>query len=281
MEPRDREEQEMLEVEIVHDINKNYLVIQGKKEKQYMVKMLEGNSIKGLLDLDVRKLDNEEKFYYDITGKETILQKSEKTKWNKREITQLVSEILDAIGRAREYLLQPEHFVLEPEYIYRQMDTGTISLCYTWNYERNINEQLTELFSYFLEQVDYSDREAVELVYKFYDISREENCTLQHFWSVFSVPKGDSHFYQKAKEREKREEEPISDLDSKETLENRKGLVLGGRKEKEAKKKIKFETRKREDKKIPIIEKMAVAVVLQIAIVLVLFVGARYGIFLE
>lgn len=284
MEPRDREEQEMLEVEIVHNINKNYLVIQGKKEKQYMVKMLEGNSIKGLLDLDVRKLDNEEKFYYDITGKETILQKSGKTKWNKREITQLVSEILDAIGRAREYLLQPEHFVLEPEYIYRQMDTGTISLCYTWNYERNINEQLTELFSYFLEQVDYSDREAVELVYKFYDISREENCTLQHFWSVFSVSKGDSHFYQKAKEREKREEEPISDLDSKETLENRKALVLGGRKEKEAKKKIKFETRKREkreDKKIPIIEKMAVAVVLQIAIVLVLFVGARYGIFLE
>lgn len=92
---------------------------------------------------------------------------------------------MDAIGRAREYLLWPDHFVLKPEYMYRQIETGEVFLCYTWSYERNINEQLTELFSYFLEQVDYADREAVELVYRLYDISREENCTLQRLWSGF------------------------------------------------------------------------------------------------
>ena len=110
----------MLEAEVVHDIKKNYLVIQGTEEKQYMIQMLDGNSVKGLLELDVRILDNKRQYYYDITGKETLVQKSSKAKWKKRDVIQAVSNILDAIGRAREYLLWPDHFVLKPEYMYRQ-----------------------------------------------------------------------------------------------------------------------------------------------------------------
>lgn len=71
----------MLEAEVVHDIKKNYLVIQGTEEKQYMIQMLDGNSVKGLLELDVRILDNKRQYYYDITGKETLVQKSSKAKW--------------------------------------------------------------------------------------------------------------------------------------------------------------------------------------------------------
>lgn len=176
-----------MEIEVKHDIQANYLVIHSDEDKPYMVEMLAGNKVKGFLELEVRVMDNQNQYYYDITGKENIVQKTQRAKWTKKELVGAVSQILDTIKKAREYLLAADHFLLEPEYMYRNIDTGELSLCYTWEMEKAINEQLTELFAYFLNAVDYEDQEAVEWIYRLYDISREEECTLQRLWSVFEV----------------------------------------------------------------------------------------------
>ena len=176
-----------MEIEVKHDIQANYLVIHSEADKPYMVEMLAGNKVKGFLELEVRVMDNQNQYYYDITGKENIVQKTQRAKWTKKELVGAVSQILDTIKKAREYLLAADHFLLEPEYMYRNIDTGELSLCYTWEMEKAINEQLTELFAYFLNAVDYEDQEAVEWIYRLYDISREEECTLQRLWSVFEV----------------------------------------------------------------------------------------------
>ena len=179
----------MLETEIMHDIQKNYLVVHGEKEPDYMLKMLEGNRIQGFLNLEVRVLDNKQEYYYDVTGKETLLQWTKRKKLDATEIRKMVADILTGIGKTTEYLLVPEHFVLEPEYIYVDKETKNVSLCYTCKYEKNLNHQLTELFAFFMNVVDYEDLEAVDLVYGLYDVSREEHCTLTSLWNVFSVPK--------------------------------------------------------------------------------------------
>lgn len=177
-----------MEIEVKHDIQANYLVIHSEEDdKPYMVDMLAGNKVKGFLELEVRVMDNQNQYYYDITGKETIVQKTQRAKWSKKELVGAVAELLDTIKKAREYLLAADHFLLEPEYMYRSIDTGALSLCYTWEREKAINEQLTELFAYFLNAVDYEDQEAVEWIYRLYDTSREEECTLQRLWSVFDV----------------------------------------------------------------------------------------------
>lgn len=176
-----------MEIEVKHDIQANYLVIHSEADKPYMVEMLAGNKVKGFLELEVRVMDNQNQYYYDITGKENIVQKTQRAKWSKKELVGAVSQILDTIKKAREYLLAADHFLLEPEYMYRNIDTGELSLCYTWEREKAINEQLTELFAYFLNAVDYEDQDAVEWIYRLYDTSREEECTLQRLWSVFEV----------------------------------------------------------------------------------------------
>lgn len=179
--------EEKMEIELKHDIQKNYLVVHGGEECQYMVHMLEGTSVKGFLDLEVRVIDNQNHFYYDITGMESIEQKTQREKWNLAQLKQMVAEIMQTIGRAKEYLLEGSHFVLQPSYIYRHMENGTIALCYTWEHTEEINQQLTELFAYLLNAVDYQDKKAVEFVYLLYDMSREENCTLQRLWSAFEI----------------------------------------------------------------------------------------------
>ncbi len=202
----------MLELEIKHDINKNYLIVHGKQEGDYMVQMLDGNKIKGFLNMEVREMNNQREYYYDITGKETISQKTAREKWKYAEIVKLMAEILETVGKAREYLLSAEHFLLEPEYIYRDIASGKVFLCYVWSQSKNINEQFTQLFSYFLNVVDYEDQQAVHLVYKFYDVSREEQCTLQHLWSVFDTVS--SEIIRKEDEVKRKE------LKTKETLES-------------------------------------------------------------
>lgn len=176
-----------MEIEVKHDINKNYLIVHGQQEGDYMVQMLDGNKIKGFLNMEVRKIDNQSEYYYDITGKENLSQKTTRGKWKYEELVKLVAGILEVVGKAKEYLLSEEYFLLQPAYIYREIASGEVYLCYAWGESKNINEQFTQLFTYFLNVVDYEDERAVQLVYQLYDVSREERCTLQRLWSVFET----------------------------------------------------------------------------------------------
>ena len=284
----------MLDIEIKHDIDKNYLVIHGSDENTYMLKMLDGNSVRGFLDLEVRVLNNVNQYYYDITGKENFLQKSARSKWTEEELRKMISDVLGCLQKSREYLLMPEHFVLEPQYMYRSMESGQVFLCYAWNYEKNINEQLTELFAYFMNVVDYEDDNAVDLVYKLYDASREENCTLQRLWSVLSVPKV---------KRVVIEEEPAEE-EIKETTTHKTRKPLGVKKQEKKPKpkplcqkpKKKMETIKKKSESLeknkvkkekseatesPMWLKIVRIVALQFAMIGVIFVGAKYGFFFE
>ena len=179
----------VLNIEIEHDIKKNYLVIKGEEEPTYMLKMLEGNSIKGFLDLEVRVLDNQNQYYYDITGKESLVAKSDREKWDCNQLIELFSQVLHVIGKSKEYLLSPNHFLLQPEYMYQDLGTAKVAVCYAWEFEKDINEQLVEFFSYFMNVLKYDDKNAVELVYRLYEYSREEHCTLQRLWSGLAETK--------------------------------------------------------------------------------------------
>ena len=170
-----------------HDIQKNYLIVEGNETCNYMVKMLTDTKVQGLLELEVRKFDNQYRYYYDITGKESVAQRSKKEKWKRDALENLFAQILQCLSHAKEYLLDANHFLLDPQYIFVDGEEIGVHICYTWEYEKNINLQCMELFSYFMNEVDYDDKEAVEMVYKLYHASRDEQCTLQSLWGALST----------------------------------------------------------------------------------------------
>lgn len=207
----------MIDIEIKHDIQKNYLVIHGTKELAYMLRMVSDRTIQGFLPLEVRVLNNINHYYYDITGRENLLDRSKKGNWGLKQIVHFFVQILNVIGKAKEYLLNSNNFVLEPAYIYENMCNGEIAVCYYSDYEKDINGQLTELFSYFMNVVDYKDTKAVELVYKLYDVSREEHCTLQRLWNVIG---------ERQIEEERKEESVTLPEENK---KNKRSLISGQR----------------------------------------------------
>ena len=286
----------MLDVEIKHDIDKNYLVVQGEQEPDYMVQMLAGNHVGGFLDLEVRVLNNRQQYYYDITGKENLLQKSGRSKWTQQELVRTISGILDAIGKAREYLLSPEHFVLEPEYIYRDIEKGDIFLCYVWSENRNMNQQLTELFAYFMNVVDYQDQLAVDFIYKIYDVSREEQCTLTRLWSVFSQGVSVEEQPMQTEPQAVKEEpvlaEPVRASKGLLRKQEKIGVIEKKQKQQQQEKSIgevkdrqknsmqKVATQKT-DRSLSFVERMVMAIVLQVLFVVLFAVLAYNGIFVK
>lgn len=60
-----------------NEMTRNYLVIMGKEEhyaSPYQLKMMTGNQVEGLLKVNCRQVDGCNEYYYDITGKQALLQ---------------------------------------------------------------------------------------------------------------------------------------------------------------------------------------------------------------
>lgn len=176
-----------MEVGYKKDLNHNYMVIsypEIKDTQLYCVKMLYNNVIPGVINLELRNIDNRIMYYYDISGKQSLINLFIKTVINFDKVKGLISGIIEAIDKSFEYLLEEDDFVLQPEYIYMDITTGQVSLCYLPGYEQNIKEQLCSLIEYVMNRIDYNDKEAVMLVYDLYAAAREEGYTFAHMKEV-------------------------------------------------------------------------------------------------
>jgi hypothetical protein len=169
----------MIKVEYVRDMHKNYLVLQGLEGKVsvYSVKMLLYNNVPGLLSVELRCIDHLDLFYYDVTSKKTIETLYESKSLNYEEMHYLISNILQAIEQANEYLLLENDYIIDPNFIYMDSDTKIIYLCHLVGYQINIQEQLIKFVEYLMNKVDYKDDKAVLLIYAIYKVCRDSDCT--------------------------------------------------------------------------------------------------------
>ena len=157
---------------------KSYLVLKQEKDNlDYSMKMLANNKIAGFLDLEIRAIDDKKEYYYDTTEKQTMDIVFRKTLLKEMHIKDILSGIIMTIKQSRDYLLSEDSFVLEPEYIYMNLDGTSVKLIYFTGYEKRVGEQLLHLIEYIMDKVDYNDKAAVCLIYGIYKICREESCT--------------------------------------------------------------------------------------------------------
>lgn len=82
---------------------------------------------------------------------------------------------MDEAGR---YLLVMEQFILKPEYIFQDTETGEFFFCYLPFYDGSLETDFRELAEYILKRLDHSQEEAVLWGYDIYSRSAEEHFTL-------------------------------------------------------------------------------------------------------
>jgi hypothetical protein len=176
-----------MEVEYKKDLRHNYMVITVHKEMKiepYCIKILEHQTIDGVLKVEQRCMDNQILFYYDITAKQSMSNVLDKTVLSYMRVKQLFMNILQTIEKAYDYLLPEDDFILTPDNIYLDVITNLPYLCFCSGYGKHIKDQMNGLLEFLMNKVDYNDKDAVLLVYQLYAISREEGFTIDHLLDV-------------------------------------------------------------------------------------------------
>ena len=180
-----------MKVNYKRDLRHNYMVItkeDGMEPEFYCIKMLEQQKIEGLLPFEQHDLDNQTLYYYDITGKQSMVNLMDKAALSYDKVKNILSGILNVLDTTYEYLLPEDDMIISPEYIYLDVVTYQPSLCFLSGLHQNCKEQISTLLEYLMNKVDYNDKAAVLLVYQLYAASREEGFSQEHLYEVIRRP---------------------------------------------------------------------------------------------
>ena len=169
----------MIQAEFIRDMHNNYLILTGLDENLagYHIKMLLNNTIPGLLNVELRCIDQMNLFYYDITTLKSITSVCENKLMRYDEMKDILKSILCTLEKIGEYLLSEDDCIINPEYIYVDPITHRVFLCHLIGLQENVQEQLSKFMEYLMNKVDYKDEYAVLLIYAMYKMSREPDCT--------------------------------------------------------------------------------------------------------
>lgn len=158
--------------------NKSYLIIAASQEQDYQVRMIRENHVEGLLDMDIRRLNGEEEFYYDITGRQSLANLFGKRQMSYTDIRGILSSIYSLMEETRRYLVEINRVIFDAEYCFYNPDTGRAEWIF---YEKKEWEEcdFVVLAEFILEHTDHDDKKGVDIGYKFYKSVREANFSIE------------------------------------------------------------------------------------------------------
>lgn len=151
------------------------LVVEGAEDygEQLDIKMLLHNEVAGIVPLQLRYVDNQCIYYYLVRGKLSLSGLLEKNKLNYTTAYQLCSDICQCCHQSEKFFLNPDHFLMQPEYIFWNPDVKEFSFCYFPGRQELLGKQMQSLCEYLLTVTDHRDKEGRTFVYGLYDRIRE------------------------------------------------------------------------------------------------------------
>lgn len=182
-----------------NDLKRAYLILEGEEGEKddYQIIMLQENDIPGILKTDVRYLDNQSHYHYDISGKTSFKILYEKTNLSYEAMKKLVEELLLAIRNLQKYMLDGNCILLAPDYIF--CDNEKYYFCYYPPCNVDVKEAFHQLTEFFVREVNYKDEEGVHFAYTLHKATMEENYSIEEIMQRF-IP-------------EEKEEEPEEEIE--------------------------------------------------------------------
>ncbi len=172
-----------MRAEYKRDMNHNYLVLHGEEEldtASYQVRMLAANAIPLLLKCRFHGVDGKMLLYYEITSKQSLATLYEQKLLDGKDLQMIFGSFIQVIEQMTEYLMNPEQILLQPEYIYMDVEKKELYFCYLPGEKREIKKQFQMLTEYVLPKINHSDECAVMLGYGVYRRALEDDFHLEH-----------------------------------------------------------------------------------------------------
>ena len=174
-----------MEVRYRNDLYGNYMLIEipiSSGSNQYAFKMLEKNKIPGVLSCKERMEDGKGYWYVDISKKKNLLQEYKEKEMQLEDMIMIFQQMIPILEELRTYLLSENMVVMDPEYIFRDLEAGNLHvLILPWNTEERNLQKLAE---FFLEKINHKDENAVNAAYQFYRQQSQSQFSLYQFLPI-------------------------------------------------------------------------------------------------
>lgn len=175
----------MMEVEYHKDFRHNYLILKNTQVPVdiYQCKMITGNRIKGLLPCKERHINGDMLLYYEITSKQSIASLYETGSITMSQMKMIFRQ-LQLLGESiSKFLLNESCLILNPEYIYVDVETEELFFLY---YPFEVEEtNMKALLEFLVDKVNKDEAEAVEAAYKMLELAEKEQFVLDEILQWF------------------------------------------------------------------------------------------------
>lgn len=198
--------------------NEMMICVDSKREGYYETRMLKHNEIPGLLKFSLRRMDDKCWFCYQITSRQPLVRLVETQPLKAEPLRRLLYGMIQTFLGLSEYLLSEEQILLEPEFLYIDLDDWTPKFCLMPGKEGDFSREFSQLLQFLLEKTDHRDKEAVALIYGLYRESLKENYGFEGLLERLAEPgRGDG---EKEKEyRNRKVESEVADVEAAPILE--------------------------------------------------------------
>lgn len=176
-----------MKVSVLNELGCTELIIEEEKiyEENYQMTMLRECKIPGLVSVIGCGMDDSSRYMYNISGMQSLAKVYEKMPIDEYSIRQFTKELLGVLEVMKYHMLDINHILLDPEYIFKQNDQ--YYLCYYPLNEKKIKDSFHELSQYFVQHIDYGEVETVILACGLHKSTMEEDYDLTELLQEHSV----------------------------------------------------------------------------------------------
>lgn len=174
-----------MKVRYRNDLYGNYMLIEIPENvdtNQYTFKMLRRNKIEGILSCKERMEDGKSYLYVDIGNKKSIIQEYEEKELQLEDMIVIFQKLIQILEELRKYLLGESMVVMNPGYIFKDIETDDLYvLLLPWETK---NRNFRDLAEFFLEKINHKDENGVNAAYLFYRQQNQPQFSVYQFLSI-------------------------------------------------------------------------------------------------
>lgn len=139
-----------------------YYTVSKTEGEAYEEQVLLSHRIRGILPCEVRRIEEEETYYFNLASSCLYIDQIEKL-----DARRFIRDLICTIEEAEDYLLNPDHFILTARHVY--VREGKPALFYVPGYGLDITLQLKEFVQSCVEHLDYGNRGQVTFFYELHN----------------------------------------------------------------------------------------------------------------